>query len=79
MPRKSRRRRIRKSKGFIKVRRPRRGTRRHHNGGGFIDEATEQATAKFTQFQQQGQTQARNLYNRAQEVVSGWFSRATKP
>ena len=43
MPRKSRRRRIRKSKGFIKVRR----TRRHHSGGDGTGEIKEKFNEKL--------------------------------
>jgi hypothetical protein len=76
MPIKSRRKRIRKSKEFIRVKRTRitrRGNRRrHHNGGNSVDGTSD--GNNFEQFTKNAQTTISDLSNKVRETWSSLFS-----
>uniref|UniRef100_A0A6C0H3W6 Uncharacterized protein n=1 Tax=viral metagenome TaxID=1070528 RepID=A0A6C0H3W6_9ZZZZ len=75
MPIKSRRKRIRKSKEFIRVKRTRitrRGNRRHHNGGNSDDGASN--GNNFEQITKNAQTTISDFSNKVRETWSSLFS-----
>jgi hypothetical protein len=82
MPIKSRRKRIRKSKEFIRVKRTRitritrRGNRRHHNGGNYDDGTSDGASNgnNFEQFTKNAQTTINKFSDNVREKWSGLFS-----
>jgi hypothetical protein len=79
MPIKSRRKRIRKSKEFIRVKRTRitrRGNRRHHNGGNSDDGTSDGASNgnNFEQITKNAQTTISDFSNKVRETWSSFFS-----